>query len=546
MDYSAWAIAQLRAGRPLEELNAVRITPPWSEYVGICRTINGGDRRAAFDAWIGSHPQGRELVAQVFQVPIHLTEYPEPSDLLPVANRVEADVPELPVEARLSPEMERAAADTGSFIADCAEHVARFVPTMPRYMLTNAALTTVSIAVARRLVLPMYYGDVFPILWTLIVAASTVFGKTTALNFYSDLADDAMPHLLLPTESSNDRLIQNMAGIKPVNFEQLPLFKQDRLRHSWKFAGQRGVIVDEASSVFGSFDKEYNRGKIETFLRAYDCARNREHETNKYGLIWLRHLYMPFLGATTPESAQFANTEYMWGSGFWPRFNLLVPEKQFPDEEDDAVERIERPAELTHTLVRLLNRLPEPSVDEPDPHAPPENPNQITVLMDGEVMAHWKHYQRTLRRTFQNPDVVPNLRLRPMLGRMPHKLLCAAILLAALDWREGEAAPRIRLPHYARAHQLAEEWRVNAYRFVEVMNARPDAAIYERRLLECIRRLELDKKPATIRELQKLTHWDREVVVRYLELMRDDGLLESIQSDGKRTLVWRILEGGNS
>jgi hypothetical protein len=545
MDYSAWAISQLRSGRPLTDIDLGRVTGPFSEYVGICRYLNGGDRREAFDRWVSVMPDAeRERIHRaVFAVPLDLPVFPEPADGFEQANKFLVDLPELPAAATLTPAMLRAAGETGAFLDGCADYVGRVVPTMPRYMLANSALTLVSIAVARRLMLPMYFADVYPILWTLIIAESTVFGKTTALNFFFDLAMDTMPELLLSTSSSNDRLIQDMAGIKPVNFDQLPLFKQERMRHGYFFAGQRGVVVDEASSLFGSFEKEYNRGKIETLLKAYDCAREQEHQTNKYGLVWLRHLYMPFLGATTPDSVRFANTDYMWGSGFWPRFILLVPDKPFPDEEDELLDRLPRPVELTQTLGRLLDALPQPSPDVPDPKAPPDEPNQIVVTMSEEALKHWSHYRRALRRTFQNPKVTPDHRLRPMLGRMPVKLLSAAMLLAALDWDPVKtAAPRIEIPHYARAHQMAEEWRESVLRFMDMMNARPDKQVYEQRIISCLEHIKRSGRKSTARELQRLTHWDREILNGHLNEMKADGLLEVVR-DG-RVDVWRTVEAG--
>lgn len=540
LDYSIWAAARLREGIPIESIEPARMAGVWLEWLGICRSLNGGgDRREAFDHWIRAHPQGRDLMLHVADVPPGLAEFPEPEAPAPSGDLIYVDVPELPKPARLTSKQARAAEGTGEFVSVFADYIHKVVNTLPREMAEAAALTTASIAVSRRLCLPAPFEDIYPILWVLWVAPSTIYHKTTALNLIRKFIREInMSYLLLPQESSNDRLMQNMAGIKPVNFDQMKLWEQARERHSWQHAAQRGIVVDEASSVFGSFDKEYNRGKIETFLTAYDCEEEKAVETNKHGLIYIRYMYMPILGATTPMSIQFANSLYMWGSGFWPRFTMLAPERLFPPKPlKQNFTRIERPVAIADAIVRLLNALPEPPAL--DPSAEPAPPPSVTVLLGDGVWEHWQHYNEAMSYQFQNPDVISDYRLRLICGRLPVKLLRVAILLAALDW-DGEGAPRIEMCHYARAHQIAEQWRVNAHRFVEIMNRKPEGEDLEKRVLNTIRNLKSGGRAATTREIWRTTHWPREVLDQMLEQMRADGLIESAKTVGGRTSEWVV------
>ncbi|MBP7692257.1 MAG: hypothetical protein KA764_10085, partial [Anaerolineales bacterium] len=207
-DYGVWAAVRLREGAALDALELDRITGPWREWVGVCRAVNGGDRRAAFDAWVQAHPEKKRLIAAVFDQPLNL---PEPAESLAAEidpQAIDVTVPDLPAAARRTPAMERAAGEAGAFVDVFARYLAQVVNTLPREMVEAAALTVASIAVARRLVLPTYFDDLYPILWTLWIAPSTVFHKTTALNQVRALLRDVMPHLLLPQESSNDRLLQ--------------------------------------------------------------------------------------------------------------------------------------------------------------------------------------------------------------------------------------------------------------------------------------------------------------------------------------------------
>lgn len=540
LEYGPWAVSRLRYGDALERVKPERMGLPWVEFYGVCRSLNGGDRRQAFDDWAAHHPQGGAIFHAVGTIPATIADYPEPP--APTTNPAEAtalyvDIPDLPRAARLSPAMERVATETGAFVAAFRDYVFQIVNTLPPEFSEAAALTVLSIGVARRLYLPTFFEDIYPILWTLWVAPSTVFHKTTALNLVRRLVKDIMPWLLLPEESSNDRLIQNMAGMKPINWEQLKLWDQERLRHGWKHAGQRGIVVDEASSLFGSFDKEYNRGKIETFLRAFDCTDEVGVETNKHGMIYIRHLYMPLLGATTPTSIQFSNNQFMWESGFWPRFIPLAPARMFPDPIRHRDERVHRPPALADRLSRFLNRLPEPG-DPPDPTAQPEPPARLAVTIDAEAWKHWQNYNHTLSYTFQDPAITADNRLRLMYGRLPVKLLRAAILLAADDWADETEAPRIGAAHYARAHQIAEVWRENAHRFVEIMSRPPEGEDTERRIMRTLEQMQTTGIPTTTRELQRRTHWSREMLSNVLMQMAEDGLVQ-IEVSGK-TKVWRI------
>jgi len=539
LDYGAWAAARLRDGCALDALDLPRITGTWREWLGVCRALNGGDRRAAFDGWTRSHPERDSIIATVFAVPPTLTAYPEEAAKPFREISVYTDVPPLPAPARLTGAMERAASDTGAFLADYANYSNQIANTIPREMAEAAALSIASIAVARRLYFPTYFEpQIYPLLWILWVAESTVFHKTTALNVARRAIRQNMAHLLLPDESSSDRLIQDLAGMKPSNFEQLPLFDQARWRLGARHSGQRGIVIDEASSLFSGFRKDYNIGKVEVFLKAYDCDDEKVHSTVKHGNIYMRWLYMPMLGATTPAAIQSAANLSMWQMGFWPRFCVLVPERLFPDAIQHSDELISRPAVIDQTLTRLLEALPLP--DDQAIYERGESPKSLEVTYTKEVWKHWVKYDDALSHTLQHPDATADDRLRKMYGRNPVKLLQVATLLAALDW-DGMGAPHVAMSHYARAHQIVECWRVNAHRFVEVMDRPLTGEDRERRVLNTLAHLDEKQVAATTREIQRSTGWPRDQVDKLLQQMSADNLIVEEESANKRTRFWKAV-----
>lgn len=548
ISYAAWAIARMRAGAEPQTINADRLNAEWREVFGVLRMANG-DRAGAFNAWCKAHPNGKAVLKAVADVPPTLTEYPEAEAEQEKANArdrvIVVDVPELPKAARLTQAMERAGSDTGAFIQTYAEHVRQIANTLPEDFSIAASLAIASIAVARRLhIVTFFEPQIFPALWVLWVAESTIFHKTTALNVARRLIRATMPHLLLPDESSSDRLIQELAGMEPINFTKMPYDQQGKWRKAVLHAGQRAIVIDEASSLFGSFRKDYNIGKVEVFLKAYDCDEEKTYSTIRHGQITMRWLYLPLLGATTPAAIQAAANLQMWQMGLWPRFVTLVPERMFPERITHSDDPISRPASLDATIAKLLERLPQPddSVELGDSGPKNKQPASLEVSIAAEAWRHWVKYNEALSHDLQHPDVTPDDRLRKMYGRNPVRLLQTATLLAALDWAaEGKGpAPKVALAHYGRAHCIAETWRANAHRFVEVMDRPLEGADREARIVNMMRYLNVKGEPVTVRNLTKYMGWKRDDVQGLLTQMLSDGLAEEVQSETKRSKVWRL------
>ena len=91
----------------------------------------------------------------------------------------------------------------------------------PRIFLESGPLWVVGLAVARRCVLRLGFGEVFPNLYYLWVAPTTYYHKSTGLNAITDMVRDTVPHLLLPATTSPEMLVAKLAGERPANYEKL-------------------------------------------------------------------------------------------------------------------------------------------------------------------------------------------------------------------------------------------------------------------------------------------------------------------------------------
>jgi Protein of unknown function (DUF3987) len=300
----------------------------------------------------------------------------------------------------------------------------------------------------------MAFGDVYPKLWVLLIAPTTVFHKTTAMAPARRLARRGFPHLLAAENATPEALFSDLAGRQPAGFDQLPADEQREWEAERDFAAQRGLVRDELSGLLASAGRDYNAGLFEDFLKLYDCDELMRRSTRSQGRLTVRSSYLSLLGASTPAAlAPHLQSHALWTNGWWPRFALLTPDVERPAWCAPADEVTEPPG-LAAALQHLNARLPQATWPAP--------PAALTVALGAGVAAAWGRYNKALRHDLLTADL--DERLYGTYGRLPVQALKVATLLAALDWPDGPPAPRIEPAHLARAVGIAERWRASAHR----------------------------------------------------------------------------------
>jgi hypothetical protein len=395
--------------------------------------------------------------------------------------------PALPDGARLDPSLGAGAAP---WLDTYVRHAHAVAPLTPDTFHQSAGLWLASTAIARRLKVPMPHGDVYPNLFVLWIAPTTLWTKSTALDVARGLARRLFPHLMAAHDTTPEGLLADLAGHEPVNLAGLP----DAQRAAWElgrnFAAQRGLALDELSRLLASAGKDYNAGLIEAFLKFYDCDPEHKRSTRGAGLLVVQNGYLSLLGASTPRAmAPHLASEALWGMGWWPRFALLTPDRAFPEWQEAS--DMPEPAALETGLRRLYERLP--AATWPDP------PPALTVTLGDGVFAAYKLYDKATRHDLLTLGSVDD-RLNGTYGRLSTQLLKVATNLAALDWPDGMTAPRVELRHLARAMSIVEDWRASAHR-VLVQAEQVSGSALARRI---IRRVGLaDDMGATRRDLHR-------------------------------------------
>lgn len=343
-------------------------------------------------------------------------------------------------------------AEAGSWLDEYVTYAQRVAPMTPEIFHESAGLFLASMVIARRLVLPLPFADIYPNLWIMWVAPTTIWSKTTALNITRRLALRTTPFLLAPEELTPEAMLSDMSGAEPGNYMQMPLEDQENWQLRRNHAAQRGWTVDEFSGMLASAGRDYNAGLLETLLRFYDCTEQYTRLTNVRGMQVVHNSYLAILGASTPAAmAMHLTADRLWGIGWWPRFAILTPAMTRPEwqepEERMPTDHLER------TLRTLYENLPEAKWPEP--------PVAKTVLLDEYVYEMWNLYNRAMRYELLDENL--DTRLWGTYGRMPVHVLKIAMILASLDW-DGENEVRVMLAHLSRALMIAEGWRVSAHR----------------------------------------------------------------------------------
>lgn len=407
--------------------------------------------RERLTGWLETHPDVAEAVTK------ENPEGPPPGDEREPSPQELSDCPPLPDNARLDPAIANGAGHWIDVYTDYADGIS---PMSPMAFHVSAALFLTSTAIARRLLLPMAHGDIYPNLFGVWVARTTLFRKSTSLRIADNIAWQVFPHLLSPQDTTPEAFLSDMAGREPSYFNALTDEDREEWQRGRDFAGQRGWILDEMSSLLASAGRDYNAGLTEALLRFYDCHPRFVRSTRGQGRVVIRNAYLSLLGASTPAAlSPHLLSQQLWMNGWWPRFAIITPNVEQPQWR--VPKERDQPPALLVGLQTLYDRLPTATW--------PNMPTPLTVTLGAGVHEAWQRYNKALSHDLLLNNVDLDYRLEGTYGRLPEQALKVATILAALDWPPHRNAPEIELPHFARAMVICENWRASTHRAIAMV-----------------------------------------------------------------------------
>lgn len=433
---------------------------PWWQPFDLLRTeLETRGKAAMYEAWemLGKTPEGRKLHALVA------------SDSPRAPAQTRGACPPLPATAAAVLEH---AAPCAAWLDDYIEYASQAAPMTPRSFHEAAALSLVSIAIARRLVLPVGITNIYPNLYILFMAPSTLYSKTTGFQIMQGVIEAAgLDHLLLPQRMPPEAFIAELGTSIPTSYYDWDDISRDTWLRERAFAAQRGWAIDEASSLFDGMKRDYNTGLLPLLLELYDCKDRKTDQTLGRGRSTIKNAYLSFFGAATPAAmAEHISSLEHWTNGLWARFVLIAPDQAprfqfFP-------EHIAPPSALSRRLTEIYRHFAEPRVTITEGDDPRDkkktrlrvevddlNPIHVT-LADG-VWRAWEAYTKAVRHDLLVDNLVDGS-LHANYGRLGTMAIKVAMLLATMDAIKPNQVS-IELRHLARAIEICERWRATLH-----------------------------------------------------------------------------------
>jgi predicted transcriptional regulator len=445
-------------------------------------------------------------------------------------------VPALPSTAQLSDKALQASENVASWYYDAVAWTRARSPMTPIHFLQAGVVWVLGLAVARRACIELH-ERIYPHLYLLLIAETSRYAKSTGLNALRALVIGAMPHMTIPGQTTPEGMMELLAGELPSNFEKLNRRDQAMIQKGRELAAQRGIILDEYSSLLGSYKKDYMQGFIELMMRVYDAQDMEQHYTRTGGMMILKYPGISVLGATTPAAMKRATTEESWENGNYARYLMMFRDK--PLDYDPSYIKVAPPQELIRPLTALHDALPRiQTIETLDGDDEPVF-QPVTAAMSREAFDQYHAYTKAVFY-----DMLDDLddRLHGNYRRLHIQALKMALALAALDWSQRGAKAgdlRVELGHFAIGQTLAELGRDSLHRMMPVLSQSADSRT-QRDILSLIMH---ERDGLTVREIVRRTGKKTREVRMALDVLKESGDIEIVQySTGGRPLqVYKLL-----
>lgn len=442
-------------------------------------------------------------------------------------------VPELPAAAQLSAEAYAMSESVGHWYRQTAQWAQNQSPMTPPHFLQLATIWTIGLAVARRIRINLH-ESIYPHLYALIVAETSRYAKSTGMNIFYHLVLKAMPHMLIPGSATTEAMIEMLSGGLPANYENLPERQQKLIREGKKYAGQRGIMLDEFSSLLGSSKKDYMQGFPELIMRLYDAREKEQHYTRSGGLITIEQPGISIFGATTPAAMARALSNESWENGEIARYFIMFREDVLTYDDSYGDRTI--PEQIIAPLRRLHSSLPIP--EDEFGHVGVVKAKDATITAD--AFHAYKAYAKAVRF-----DMIEDagIKLVGNYTRLHVQAMKMALALAAMDCltTKPNDLVKINLGHWALAQQLTECSRHHLHHLLIELNQSSDNR-NQRAVLGLIKQ---HKGGLTVRDLCRSTGRRANDIRSALDVLLESGDLEEVEhkpARGRPTKFYRLPE----
>lgn len=190
------------------------------------------------------------------------------------------------------------------FLHDYIDFAADFTDA-PNQFHAGVSLTIFGASLLRRVGIQLGRKVLRTNFFTLLIAPSSTFRKTTCLDAGGDILYRYLPGCTLPREFSTESLVLHLAKQKSYGL----------------------LYYSEIAELLNQFERGYAQGVLALLTDFFDCPARYERETVTNGLQNINDVFISILAASTVDWVnKHISEEHVLG-GFWPRF-LFFPARR--------------------------------------------------------------------------------------------------------------------------------------------------------------------------------------------------------------------------
>ena len=510
----------------------------WNRYIGVLRCFSGCQKTyLAKEVGAKFGLELRDYLSATPRIPaaktaggttISIAEKPEPPgpEVEALTSAPSTGLrPALPAYAALTEEDIRRAQLGRAWLGDYVSWAQKAAPASPEIFHEAMGLWLLASVSTRRIALQWGGRNVYGNLYVMIVAKTSLYRKSTAMRQVLRVLEAAkLDALRLPEDATPEALFDELAGVKPSNFDALSDSQRDDWLKGRTVAAQRTFMKDEASSIFANLRKEYYGGLAELLLQGYDPDGGRIQKLLKgRGLVTLNRMCLSFLGATTPVMLAKYMTNEERENGFFARMAIITPEG--PPVYKSSFDPVNVPPALSGRLYEIFTQvLPwNRTGGKSSGGALAEMVEQpvMKVTIAPAAATKLDHYGKAIGFDMLENEAAGDK--DASYSRLPEMAIKIALLLAMSETTPGQIA-HITMENALAALVIAERWRESLYR-LDRDTARATGNRTEDKVLDYLRTA--GATGATLREIKRdCAIRDQRYVVEALTSLADAGLIE--------------------
>jgi hypothetical protein len=371
-------------------------------------------------------------------------------------------------------------------------------------------ITILSACLQRRVWVCKGIYNVYPNLFTILVAPSGRCRKTRAMSLGVELIDGFDWLNLIADKTSPEAMLEAlMVGTKTMSEEVKGM-------HGPAVDSTGFITIPELAVFLGK--ENYNSGMTNLLTDLYDCRDSFRYITRNSRPVVLRNIALQMLGCTTPDWFGSALPTNAFGGGFMSRFVFVVKKQRdrsitFPESP---------PPDMKHNLKKLLL--------------------QIRARVHGKITfspAAFKWFDEWYKST--ELEMIDDINLMGFVERKPDTILKVATLLAA-----SEMTTELSQPTLERALHIVEWSQSRAFEAFKHVNLTAFGMLRRRILdfVECnggvVTRRQVLRKfagqlPNGIRDLEAV-----EAVMQEAQ----EVAVKAVNTSGRPRIEYRMVYGG--